>query len=131
MLNSFLRIAKHHLKYPLMWVVLLWAVTMPGQEVEVYRFLFFGQMEKNGPETAPGPADGEKPDVGPEEVHVFPDAKASSSPNLELLPALKPALVELPSLYLGNTGPALYGGTAVVSFFIFRLLPSALQPNAP
>ncbi|MER2998489.1 hypothetical protein [Pontibacter populi] len=29
-----------YLKYPLMWVMLLWAFTMPGHEVRVYNFLF-------------------------------------------------------------------------------------------
>ena len=29
-----------YLKYPLMWVMLLWAFTMPGHEVRVYDFLF-------------------------------------------------------------------------------------------
>src|SRR5688500_3653085 len=28
-----------YLKYPLMWVMLLWAFTMPGHEVRVYNFL--------------------------------------------------------------------------------------------
>lgn len=28
-----------YLKYPLMWVMLLWAVTLPGHEVVVYNFL--------------------------------------------------------------------------------------------
>jgi hypothetical protein len=29
----------HYLKYPLMWVMLLWAITLPGHEVIVYDFL--------------------------------------------------------------------------------------------
>ncbi|WP_162425998.1 hypothetical protein [Pontibacter pudoricolor] len=28
-----------YLKYPLMWVMLLWAFTLPGHEVRVYNFL--------------------------------------------------------------------------------------------
>ncbi|MBC3538415.1 hypothetical protein ACFSC6_16485 [Rufibacter sediminis] len=131
MLNLVLRIAKHHLKYPLMWVVLLWAVTLPGQEAEVYRFLFFGRSAQNALETAPGSADRERSQVKQEGVHAFPDAKASSSPELKFPPALKPTSPELSFALLAGLAPDLHDGISFVSLFLSRLLPSSLQPNAP
>lgn len=38
-MTAFKKKTGFYLKYPLMWVMLLWAVTLPGHEVAVYNFL--------------------------------------------------------------------------------------------
>ncbi|RNI25843.1 hypothetical protein EFB08_13435 [Rufibacter latericius] len=114
-----------------MWVVLLWAVTLPGQEVEVYRFLFFGPTAKNTLETDLGSADNEQAVVKQEGVHAFPDAKASSSPVLKFPLALHPLQPELPSRHLATLDPDPHGGISFVPDFHSRLLLSSQQPNAP
>ncbi|WP_148041206.1 hypothetical protein [Rufibacter immobilis] len=134
MLKKVSHVIQHHLKYPLMWVMLLWALTLPGQEVEVYRFLF-GDTSSATPRLHLGAADhqGKGASIKAEGLHVFQDAKASSYLVLSLpqnlsvsadyiLPAFSPAYDE-PSVS--------YAVVPVALLRLAQLLPSCLQPNAP
>ncbi|WP_205504030.1 hypothetical protein [Rufibacter psychrotolerans] len=109
-----------------MWVMLLWALTMPGQEVEVYKFLFFGPSAEETTEREPT----NQPVLRQVGIQAFVDAKAASTLVLDLPAALHLSSVEVPRPPVCEAEGHLRPGFSLGVLFLSRLLP-ALQPNAP
>ena len=119
----------YYFRYPLMAVMLLWALTLPGQEVAVYSFLFHGTASGL---TLPSAAAGEgQAAVQEQAVQAFQDARVSSCLVLDLVQPLKHPLLLLAFAAPSNEPiPAFAAGSAGVRL-LAQLLPAALQPNAP
>ncbi|MFD2246568.1 hypothetical protein [Pontibacter ruber] len=122
---------KLYLKYPLMWVMLLWALTLPGHEVAVYSFIMKGTVAKAASvlkkvkyHTAPDA-------VEQQALQVFLDARAAPPVVLTpqhadryVLPSFlfnPPANEELPACADNPAGTRLLAHTT----------PVAVLPNAP
>ena len=117
------------LRYPLMAVMLLWALTLPGQEVEVYNLLFHGTAFNTAADHNPGIED--QTALQQTTVQAFKDAKISSFSVLDLQQLVKhfpfvllfvtPADEPVPAFSKYPSGEKL----------LTQLLSTVLQPNAP
>lgn len=118
-----------YFRHPLMAVMLLWALTLPGQEVAVYSFLFHGTTSGAALQVTAAP-DGEGT-VQEQAVQAFEDAKVPSPPVLHL-----PLLLNHPLLLLvfaapaDEPVPAFAAGAAGIKR-LAQLFPATIQPNAP
>ncbi|WP_207432536.1 hypothetical protein [Sabulibacter ruber] len=134
MLYRVLRYIKSPFKLPLMGVMLLWALTMPGQEVEVYKFLLSFTTGKPAPGSSSlktGVGHSDTPKVQQEAVHAFPDAKPAKAPLLKLFPAVQGSASEgFMPLVLAFSLPSLLNFPWEV-VAQEKLLLFSLQPNAP
>ena len=125
------KIIGRYLRYPFMAVMLLWALTLPGQEVAVYSFLLHGTTSKADWTLAAAPhGEGQKTVVQQQGVQAFQDAKAPSCLVLD-----QQQLVKYP-LLLAFAVPAdeplpVYGLTYTGNRLLAQLLPITIQPNAP
>ena len=118
-------------KYPLMWVMLLWAVTLPGQEAEVYGFLLKGfATEASSEAVAVSPGSSET--SGDQETgHVFWDAKVSSHIGLNLQQLFHhPILTHGFAAFVSGSFKVRAASPTGASLLML-LLPFILQPNAP
>jgi hypothetical protein len=121
----------HCLKLTLMWAMLLWALTLPGQEVAVYAYLFHGTA---APATfqASFPENTSETKVTPQAVHAFADAKPSSLD----IPSFEPAVRQLPYVPDFRFPPAQQVlrhamSAGATNALVGLLLPGSLLPNAP
>lgn len=123
-------LAKHillqGLRYPLMAAMLLWALTLPGQEVEVYAFLFHGKVCEN---TLPNEVEDQIEQLS---VNAFRDAKVAAAC---AVPSLQQYIYN-PSLFLffayaAKTDAPDLPGQVLEHKVIQQLLTSIIQPNAP
>ncbi|WP_345156192.1 RNA methyltransferase [Pontibacter saemangeumensis] len=119
----------YYFRYPLMAVMLLWALTLPGQEVEVYSLLFHGKTADSAVQVVPAPGDGAA--VQKQPVQAFQDARVSAYLVLDL-----PQLAKLPLQLLAFAAPAdepipAFARSAAGARLCAQLLPGAIQPNAP
>ncbi|MFT2010325.1 hypothetical protein ACMA1I_16740 [Pontibacter sp. 13R65] len=134
MLN--LKNIRYLLRYPLMAVMLLWALTLPGQEVEVYSFLVKTAASSTShcqPTASTSAEHKGNPVVEQQAVHAFQDAKTSSV----IVVGLQQAAVHNPLLLLVSftlaanrllpERPVAIGGAQPLT----SLLAVVLQPNAP
>ncbi|MEJ8804493.1 hypothetical protein [Pontibacter sp. H249] len=122
------KLFKRFFRYPLMWVMLLWAVTSPGQEEAVYRFLVNGSTTGSGEATAPV-ADNQS--ITAAESAVSWDAQHASYLHLQAGPA---ALQLLQFFCLSphvNTHTGNHTLAVAVSLQLAELLLYSLFPNAP
>ena len=121
---------RRYLKYPLMWVMLLWALTLPGHELAVYSFLVKGSVAEVA--TSLKSVAGEQDDfsVKQQAVQVFLDANTASAIVLSpqqlircifLLFAFAPPTEHVPA----------YTPHAAGAELIAQLFPITIQPNAP
>lgn len=114
-----------------MWVMLLWALTLPGQEVEVYHFLLHSATDNTTPQ-AQASASAHSYTFKKPAVHAFVDAKPSSS----LVTVSQQTLGQQLIAYLLFAKPAdeklpeevLYFAEVGILAQIFAVI---LQPNAP
>lgn len=119
----------YYFRHPLMAVMLLWALTLPGQEVAVYSFLFHGTT--SGATLPLAAADGEGTAAVQEQaVQAFEDAKVPSPPVLHLPQLLKHPLLLVFAAPADEPVPAFAAGAAGIKL-LAQLLPATLQPNAP
>ncbi|MCC9169086.1 hypothetical protein [Pontibacter harenae] len=129
-----LQVKKHIgrcLSIPLCWVMLLWALTLPGHEVEVYRLLLQGSPSTAMLKLLPKSGGKDKIAVQQQSVQAFLDAEVPSSLVLDLRQLERHPLLLLafaascdePSLDYATT----YSGIKLSE----RLFPVSIQPNAP
>jgi hypothetical protein len=126
-------ITRHFLRLPLMWVMLLWAFTLPGHEVAVYTFLLTGS---GSAVVAAHPVNDETStlQVKAQAVTAFPDARPATNSVLPVLQKAGPAFSSFltdfffpaADLALPRQVPVLAGAGLLA-----LLLPFSLQPNAP
>lgn len=124
-------IIKSCFKATLMWVMLLWALTLPGQEVQVYQFLFNATTEKADSQ-AKAPVNGYHSTFQEQAVQAFVDAKPSSC--LVSLP--QQAFAHLPFAVFAFAKPvddALPVDTLHFTLVgaLAQIFAVILQPNAP
>ncbi|TXK52840.1 hypothetical protein FVR03_00250 [Pontibacter qinzhouensis] len=117
------------MRYPLMAVMLLWAFTLPGQEVEVYRFLVKGAVASTT-HSLRAEYSG-KTTVTEQAVQVFLDAKTSSAIVVNLQQALHnpllPTACAFPVAQIIADCPVTTAGAILLQ----QLLAVAVLPNAP
>ena len=120
----------YYFRYPLMAVMLLWALTLPGQEVAVYSLLFHGTASGLAFQPATSAGEGQAA-VQEQAVQAFQDARVSSCPEIGLAQPIKQPLLLLAFAAPTNEPiPAFATGAAGVRL-LAQLLPATLQPNAP
>ena len=118
----------YYFRHPLMAVLLLWALTLPGQEVAVYSFLFYGATSGA---TLPLDAAAGAVAVQEQAVQAFEDAKVPAPPVLHLPQFLKqPLLLLLFAAPADKPVPAFAAGAAGAKL-LAQLLTATLKPNAP
>ena len=126
----FIKTISYYLRYPLMWVMLLWAITLPGHELAVYSFLVNGSVAEVAPRLAAIPDGEEAASVKHQAVQVFADARKVPSIVLVFKQAFKylpqqfafiPLADDLSDHTLSDTGAKL----------LARLLQIDILPNAP
>jgi hypothetical protein len=121
---------RRYLQYPLMWVMLLWALTLPGHELAVYSFLVKGSVAEVASSLASVAGEQDGFAVKQQAVQVFLDA--NTAPTIMLSPqqlircvfqlfACAPPIQAIPA----------YGGQAAGAELVARLFPITIQPNAP
>ncbi|WP_210486370.1 hypothetical protein [Rufibacter aurantiacus] len=134
MLHRVFRKITSPFKFSLMGVMLLWALTLPGQEVEVYKFLLSFTTGKPAPATTyleRGAGKLSAAKVQQEALHAFKDAKPAKTPLLKVSPAVLAKTTEAfnpPILAYLLPSPSEIPGEA---FIQKQYLLSSLQPNAP
>jgi hypothetical protein len=114
-----------------MWVMLLWALTLPGQEVQVYSFLLQGTVAQESSDVIPADGSSAESTVKQEKGHVFPDAKASSQVVLNLQQLFHHPLIRLFfAAPVAEATPACAASPAGARLLL-QMLPLIIQPNAP
>ncbi|ARS35491.1 hypothetical protein [Pontibacter actiniarum] len=124
-------IRRHWLKYPLMWVMLFWALTMPGHEVMVYDYLVQGSVASSVLRLAPAHVQENEQAVKPQPVQVFDHAE--SAPVLvvkQVLQAVKLLLLPLFAALARNAEPV-YTCPVTAAELLEQVLPASILPNAP
>lgn len=121
----------YYFRHPLMAVMLLWALTLPGQEVAFYSFLFHGTSSHTTFQIVSAPSDEDESAVQKQGVQAFQDAKVASYPVLHL-----PQLIKNPVLLLAFAAPTdeplpAFAARPAGVKLLAQLLPAAIQPNAP
>lgn len=117
------------LRIPFLWVMLLWALTLPGQEKVVYQFLI---------QTVAGDVSAgicrksldESGQVQKQNVHVFVDAKVSSAQTLPQQPARFLLSAFTVNLYAVSSQLACFINVVWFPWILFFHAISIL-PNAP
>ncbi|MFD1187564.1 hypothetical protein [Pontibacter rugosus] len=119
------------LKYPLMWVMLLWAITMPGHEMMVYDYLVQGSVSDSVLRLSPSGKQDEGQRVQPQKVQAFADA--DTAPVLVVKQVLYVnSLLLLPLIAaLFNKEKLLYSSPEAFSKLLKRVFPVSILPNAP
>lgn len=125
---AFPNIIKHSFTYPLVWVMLLWAVTLPGHELAVYGFLVKGLATEVAPVLRL--AEQKEPAVKQQLPQVFVDAHISSTF------VLNPQQAFRHSFLLFKFVPPVVNQPAcrpqfLVAVLLGKILPASLQSNAP
>ena len=120
----------YYFRYPLMAVMLLWALTLPGQEVAVYSFLFHGTASGLAFQPATSAGEGQAA-VQEQAVQAFQDARVSSCPEIGLAQAIKQPLLLLTFATPTNEPIPAFATGPVGARLLAQLLSAALQPNAP
>ncbi|MFT2010530.1 hypothetical protein ACMA1I_17780 [Pontibacter sp. 13R65] len=117
------------LRIPFLWVMLLWPLTLPGQEKLVYQFLIQAIAGEAGTGASRKSLD-ELRHVQKQNVHVFVDAEVSTAQTLPQQPArfLLPAFTF--SLFAASNQLA-YFKSFVWFLWIHLFLPVSILPNAP
>jgi hypothetical protein len=113
-----------------MWVMLLWALTLPGHELAVYSFLVNGSVAEVAPRLASIPDGEQAASVKHQEVHVFVDANTAPSIVLVSLQAVK----HLPQRFVFvpvADDPSHYTLSGTGAKLLARLLSVDILPNAP
>jgi len=118
------------LQIPLMAVMLLWALTLPGQEVEVYNLLLHSPTSKAAIDLIP--ASKGQLAVQRQGVHAFQDAKVSSFVILDWQQWIKQPLLLLIAFATPTDEllPSSLSSSAAIRLST-QLLAIILQPNAP
>ncbi|MHC2991992.1 hypothetical protein OB13_10475 [Pontibacter sp. HJ8] len=120
---------KYYFRYPLMWVMLLWALTLPGHELAVYSLLVKGSIAEVAAGLGIAPAGEDTGSVKKPAVQVFEDAKASSSVVLSPLQTIRASLLRLaflpPSVDFPICASEAIGGERIAQLFLISLLPNA------
>lgn len=117
----------YYFRHPLMAVMLLWALTLPGQEVAVYSFLFHGATSGA---TLPLDAAAGAVAVQEQAVQAFEDAKVPAPPVLHLPQLVKHLLLLVFAAPADKPVPAFAAGAAGAKL-LAQLLTATLKPNAP
>lgn len=125
-------IRKHWLKYPLMWVMLLWAITLPGHEVMVYDYLVQGSVASAKLRLAPSQqAEPEAQSLKPQSVQAFPDADTAPVLVLKQVLPISRLLLLPQALALCYQAEPLYFSPVSAAELLARRIPFSLRPNAP
>ncbi|WP_018476520.1 hypothetical protein [Pontibacter roseus] len=121
---------KYYSMYPLMWVMLLWALTLPGHELAVYSFLVKGTASEvaSSLRTPTGSQEGEA--VKQQTVQAFLDAKVRHANKLVPQQAIRSAL-QLLGLSAPTAGIASHVLPTGEVAAIAQLLSGSILPNAP
>ncbi|KAA3436498.1 hypothetical protein [Rufibacter hautae] len=134
MLHQVFRKIASPFKFSLMGVMLLWALTLPGQEVEVYKFLLSFTTGKPAPASSyleRGTGKLSAAEVQQEALHAFKEARPAKAPLLKLSPALlarsEEGLTPLLVASFQLSSPTFPGEAFVQA----KYLLTSLQPNAP
>ncbi|WP_299984208.1 hypothetical protein [uncultured Pontibacter sp.] len=127
---AFTKNIKRYLTYPLMWVMLLWAVTLPGHELAVYSYLVKGSADEVAQSLRSATSEQDDFSVKQQTVQVFLDANTASvivlSPQ-QLIKCVFQALTFAPAI---DDIPS-YSPHAAGAELITQLFPITIQPNAP
>ncbi|TPE46288.1 hypothetical protein [Pontibacter mangrovi] len=127
-------IRRHWLRFPLMWVMLLWSLTLPGHEVMVYNYLVQGSVNE-AVMRLQHVASKQEQQAGhrlkPQNVQAFTEAQ--TAPALELKQVLQAAPLLLLPLFSYVTSLAAPTYTSPVSGWqlLQQCLPVSVLPNAP
>lgn len=127
---AFIRTIRHYLKYPLMWVMLLWALTLPGHELAVYSFLMKGSVAEVAASLKS--VSGEQDDflVKQQSVQVFLDANTASTIVLSPQQVIR-CVLQLFAFAPPTEDQPYCTAHAAGAELISRLFPITIQPNAP
>ncbi|PKV67065.1 hypothetical protein [Pontibacter ramchanderi] len=122
---------KRYLTFPLVWVMLLWAFTLPGHELAVYSYLINGAATGIASHLSSTADEQTDPLLEEHYAHVFSDAAPTSGVVLSPLKAFKSSF----SLFM-LAPPALVNQAAprpcaLVVGLLAGLLPVTILPNAP
>ncbi|MBF8964436.1 hypothetical protein I0P70_14375 [Pontibacter sp. FD36] len=127
---AFTKNIKRYLTYPLMWVMLLWAVTLPGHELAVYSYLVKGSADEVAQSLRSATSEQDDFSVKQQTVQVFLDANTASvivlSPQ-QLIKCVFQTLTFAPAI---DDTPS-YSPHAAGAELITQLFPITIQPNAP
>jgi hypothetical protein len=113
-----------------MWVMLLWALTLPGHELAVYSWLVKGSMAAVAPGLKITPAGEDTGSVKQAAVQVFVYANTSSSVVLSPLQAIRASLL-LVAFSPPSVDLPIYAADVAGAELIAQLFPITIQPNAP
>ncbi|WP_192823477.1 hypothetical protein [Rufibacter sp. LB8] len=119
------------LKIPLMGVMLLWSLTRPGQEMEVYRFLLSGATGE--PVQAVALADNfddGSTTVKPEATHAYEEARLGGAVPMPFLPGVLASVVSA-YFYSDSQGAVTTFRKNAPDRLPGRLLLFSVHPNAP
>ncbi len=113
-----------------MWVMLLWALTLPGHELAVYSFLVKGSAAEVA--SSLKSVSGEQDDfsVKQQAVQVFLDANTASSIVLSPLQLFR-CVFQLFAFAPPTDDLPVYTPHAAGAELITQLFPITIQPNAP
>ncbi len=114
-----------------MWVMLLWALTLPGHEVMVYDYMVQGTVQESVLRFKAAKLHEEGEVMKPQHVQAFTDAHAA--PELVLRQVLYTAPLLLLPLFaslLPDTAPT-YISPVSTGQLLRQVLPVSVLPNAP
>lgn len=112
-----------------MWVMLLWALTLPGQEVEVYRFLMKGPVATSVADTAQ--MHKSTSSVKAEGVQAFLDANTSSSLHLAPQQVINCLLQVFTFAPPSDDSLSTYAANYAWVVQLAQIFPISILPNAP
>ncbi|EJF10892.1 MULTISPECIES: hypothetical protein [Pontibacter] len=127
---AFTKYIKHYLTYPLMWVMLLWAVTLPGHELAVYSYLVKGSAAEVAQSLRSATSEQDDFSVKQQTVQVFLDANTASVIVLSPQQFIKCVFQALTFATAIDDRPS-YSPHAAGAELITQLFPITIQPNAP
>jgi hypothetical protein len=123
-----LKTIKHYMKYPLMWVMLLWALTLPGHEVAVYSFMVKGSVAEA---TSVLEMVTSKEAASAVKQQVFQDAKTASCIVLLQQRATRFFLPSFAGAPPADEGLPAYAVNPSGSGIAAHFFPVTILPNAP
>lgn len=118
------------LRYPLMGVMLLWALTLPGHELAVYSFLVTGSVSDIAPSLLRSTGEQDSASVKQQVVQVFLDANTASPVTLSPLQAFR-CVWQLFAFAPPTDDVPSYASDAAGAERIAQIFPIAIQPNGP
>lgn len=127
---SFTRTISRYLKYPLMWVMLLWALTLPGHELAVYSFLVKGSVSEVVSRLKSVAGEQDDFSVKQQAVQVFLHANTASAIVLSPQQLIR-SVFQLFAFAPPTDDLSTYAPNTASAELLAQLFPITIQPNAP